>query len=226
MNSQDILLFLFQAIVSLSIRNLFPAQLVSLTSFRLALRVAKVTLLAIAVLSAGGQRQMRPCAVFFPQRAGIMNLCERHDPSEITHQDFYLPRQNLWKAQINIAARGRRFCETLSRRHRFNTCAERCLFMPLFCFFVPLSFCLRCKCNLHANSCVFDKGKLGCECEHNTTGPDCSRCKRHYHGRAWSVGSYLPIPKGTANICEYTSVSISTGIPMILGASHQCITGF
>uniref|UniRef100_A0A3Q2UB89 Netrin G1 n=1 Tax=Fundulus heteroclitus TaxID=8078 RepID=A0A3Q2UB89_FUNHE len=60
----------------------------------------------------------------------------------------------------------------------------------------------RCKCNLHANSCVFDKGKLGCECEHNTTGPDCSRCKRHYHGRAWSVGSYLPIPKGTANICS------------------------
>uniref|UniRef100_A0A672Z0G9 Vav 3 guanine nucleotide exchange factor b n=1 Tax=Sphaeramia orbicularis TaxID=375764 RepID=A0A672Z0G9_9TELE len=60
----------------------------------------------------------------------------------------------------------------------------------------------RCKCNLHANSCVFDKGKLGCECEHNTTGPDCSRCKRHYHGRAWSVGSYLPIPKGTANICK------------------------
>uniref|UniRef100_A0A8C5AQ33 Vav 3 guanine nucleotide exchange factor b n=1 Tax=Gadus morhua TaxID=8049 RepID=A0A8C5AQ33_GADMO len=60
----------------------------------------------------------------------------------------------------------------------------------------------RCKCNLHANTCVYDKGRLGCECEHNTTGPDCSRCKRHYHGRAWSVGSYLPIPKGTANICE------------------------
>uniref|UniRef100_A0A3Q3DQE4 Netrin G1 n=1 Tax=Hippocampus comes TaxID=109280 RepID=A0A3Q3DQE4_HIPCM len=64
----------------------------------------------------------------------------------------------------------------------------------------------RCKCNLHANSCVFDKGKLGCECEHNTTGPDCSRCKRHYHGRAWSVGSYLPIPKGTANICKCIAV--------------------
>uniref|UniRef100_A0A671M7Q2 Vav 3 guanine nucleotide exchange factor b n=1 Tax=Sinocyclocheilus anshuiensis TaxID=1608454 RepID=A0A671M7Q2_9TELE len=60
----------------------------------------------------------------------------------------------------------------------------------------------RCKCNLHANSCVFDKGKLGCECEHNTTGPDCARCKRHYQGRAWSMGSYLPIPKGTANICD------------------------
>uniref|UniRef100_M3ZWA8 Netrin-G1 n=1 Tax=Xiphophorus maculatus TaxID=8083 RepID=M3ZWA8_XIPMA len=61
----------------------------------------------------------------------------------------------------------------------------------------------RCKCNLHANSCVFDKEKLSCECEHNTTGPDCGRCKRSYQGRAWSAGSYLPIPKGTANIyCE------------------------
>ncbi|XP_058480069.1 netrin-G1 isoform X2 [Solea solea] len=59
----------------------------------------------------------------------------------------------------------------------------------------------RCKCNLHANSCVYDKEKLSCECEHNTTGPDCGRCKRAYQGRAWSAGSYLPIPKGTANIC-------------------------
>uniref|UniRef100_A0A8K9XEQ6 Laminin N-terminal domain-containing protein n=1 Tax=Oncorhynchus mykiss TaxID=8022 RepID=A0A8K9XEQ6_ONCMY len=69
----------------------------------------------------------------------------------------------------------------------------------------------RCKCNLHSNSCVFDKdkGKLGCECEHNTTGPDCGRCKRHYHGRPWSVGSYLPIPKGTANICKYNGFSSS-----------------
>ncbi|XP_060778667.1 netrin-G1 isoform X3 [Neoarius graeffei] len=63
----------------------------------------------------------------------------------------------------------------------------------------------RCKCNLHANSCVFDKEKLSCECEHNTTGPDCGRCKRSYQGRAWSAGSYLPIPKGTANICETAS---------------------
>ncbi|KAG7457162.1 hypothetical protein MATL_G00243600 [Megalops atlanticus] len=59
----------------------------------------------------------------------------------------------------------------------------------------------RCKCNLHANSCVFEKDRLSCECEHNTTGPDCGRCKKNYQGRAWSAGSYLPIPKGTANIC-------------------------
>ncbi|XP_060725500.1 netrin-G1 isoform X2 [Tachysurus vachellii] len=64
----------------------------------------------------------------------------------------------------------------------------------------------RCKCNLHANSCVFDKEKLSCECEHNTTGPDCGRCKRNYQGRAWSPGSYLPIPKGTANICVPNNV--------------------
>ncbi|XP_047424610.1 netrin-G1 isoform X6 [Mugil cephalus] len=64
----------------------------------------------------------------------------------------------------------------------------------------------RCKCNLHANSCVFDKEKLSCECEHNTTGPDCGRCKRNYQGRGWSAGSYLPIPKGTANICIPNSI--------------------
>ncbi|XP_055784102.1 netrin-G1-like [Salvelinus fontinalis] len=75
-------------------------------------------------------------------------------------------------------------------------------------FFLPLLFSVlffpsfdRCKCNLHANSCVFDKEKLNCECEHNTTGPDCGRCKRNYQGRTWSAGSYLPIPKGTANTC-------------------------
>uniref|UniRef100_A0A8C7ZSW5 Netrin-G1 n=1 Tax=Oryzias sinensis TaxID=183150 RepID=A0A8C7ZSW5_9TELE len=64
----------------------------------------------------------------------------------------------------------------------------------------------RCKCNLHANSCVYDKEKLSCECEHNTTGPDCGRCKINYQGRAWSAGSYLPIPKGTANICIPNSI--------------------
>uniref|UniRef100_A0A4W5MGE3 Laminin EGF-like domain-containing protein n=1 Tax=Hucho hucho TaxID=62062 RepID=A0A4W5MGE3_9TELE len=68
------------------------------------------------------------------------------------------------------------------------------IFSSLFFFLLD-----RCKCNLHANSCVFDKEKLNCECEHNTTGPDCGRCKRNYQGRTWSAGSYLPIPKGTAN---------------------------
>uniref|UniRef100_UPI00398EB1FB netrin-G1-like n=1 Tax=Pristiophorus japonicus TaxID=55135 RepID=UPI00398EB1FB len=59
----------------------------------------------------------------------------------------------------------------------------------------------RCKCNLHANNCIWEKGKLSCECEHNTTGPDCGRCKKGFQGRVWRAGSYLPIPKGTANVC-------------------------
>ncbi|XP_064371887.1 netrin-G1 isoform X7 [Dromaius novaehollandiae] len=59
----------------------------------------------------------------------------------------------------------------------------------------------RCKCNLHATGCKEENKRLLCECEHNTTGPDCGKCKKNYQGRPWSPGSYLPIPKGTANIC-------------------------
>ncbi|XP_038672697.1 netrin-G1-like isoform X3 [Scyliorhinus canicula] len=59
----------------------------------------------------------------------------------------------------------------------------------------------RCKCNLHANNCIVKKDRLSCVCEHNTTGPDCGRCRKGYQGRRWRAGSYLPIPKGTANVC-------------------------
>ncbi|XP_078416747.1 netrin-G1-like isoform X2 [Cetorhinus maximus] len=59
----------------------------------------------------------------------------------------------------------------------------------------------RCKCNLHANNCILENGELSCECEHNTTGLDCERCKKGFQGRPWRAGSYLPIPKGTANVC-------------------------
>ncbi|XP_017446265.1 netrin-G1 isoform X1 [Rattus norvegicus] len=68
----------------------------------------------------------------------------------------------------------------------------------------------RCKCNLHATMCVYDNSKLTCECEHNTTGPDCGKCKKNYQGRPWSPGSYLPIPKGTANTCIPSISSIGT----------------
>ncbi|XP_043941931.1 netrin-G1 isoform X1 [Protopterus annectens] len=78
----------------------------------------------------------------------------------------------------------------------------------------------RCKCNLHANTCVFDGNKLTCECEHNTTGPECGRCKRSHQGRFWSPGSYLPIPKGTANICVPNISSI--GNCECFGHSNRC----
>ncbi|XP_064164155.1 netrin-G2 isoform X2 [Anguilla rostrata] len=59
----------------------------------------------------------------------------------------------------------------------------------------------RCKCNLHAGQCTFVDGNLQCECEHNTTGQDCSRCKRGFRAKSWRPGSYLPTPNGSPNTC-------------------------
>ncbi|XP_064147348.1 netrin-G2 isoform X2 [Loxodonta africana] len=59
----------------------------------------------------------------------------------------------------------------------------------------------RCKCNLHANLCSVREGSLQCECEHNTTGPDCGRCKKNFRTRSWRAGSYLPLPHGSPNAC-------------------------
>uniref|UniRef100_A0A8V5GPB6 Netrin-G2 n=1 Tax=Melopsittacus undulatus TaxID=13146 RepID=A0A8V5GPB6_MELUD len=73
----------------------------------------------------------------------------------------------------------------------------------------------RCKCNLHANLCTFKEGSLQCECEHNTTGQDCGKCKKNFRSRSWRAGSYLPLPNGSPNACaaagsafgNYTSLS-------------------
>ncbi|XP_053764443.1 netrin-G2 isoform X7 [Panthera pardus] len=59
----------------------------------------------------------------------------------------------------------------------------------------------RCKCNLHASLCSVREGSLQCECEHNTTGPDCGKCKRNFRTRSWRAGSYLPLPHGSPNAC-------------------------
>lgn len=61
----------------------------------------------------------------------------------------------------------------------------------------------RCKCNLHANLCSVREGSLQCECEHNTTGPDCGRCRKNFRTRSWRAGSYLPLPHGSPNACTY-----------------------
>ncbi|KAG8509467.1 Netrin-G2, partial [Galemys pyrenaicus] len=61
----------------------------------------------------------------------------------------------------------------------------------------------RCKCNLHANLCAVREGSLQCECEHNTTGPDCGKCKKNFRTRSWRAGSYLPLPHGSPNACTY-----------------------
>ncbi|XP_072286853.1 netrin-G2 isoform X2 [Pyxicephalus adspersus] len=62
----------------------------------------------------------------------------------------------------------------------------------------------RCKCNLHANACNFRDGALQCECEHNTTGQDCGRCKKSFRNRSWRSGSYTPIPHGSPNAFSET----------------------
>ncbi|KAG8537603.1 hypothetical protein GDO81_024226 [Engystomops pustulosus] len=75
---------------------------------------------------------------------------------------------------------------------------------PGFC---PLLIWLsvhRCKCNLHANACNFRDGALQCECEHNTTGQDCGRCKKSFRNRSWRAGSYTPLPHGSPNSCAAT----------------------
>lgn len=183
-----------------SIRSLFCPQLVNLTEclFFNSPR-GRSGLSHITVLSAGATTNE---ALFFFKGEHNEALWRR-DPSQITHQDFNLPPVKKFEKRKYTPQQGPTLCIFRQRVliQWVQNVAYSCVRLLL------LSFCLRCKCNLHANSCVFDKGKLGCECEHNTTGADCSRCKKHYHGRAWSVGSYLPIPKGTANICEYISLS-------------------
>uniref|UniRef100_A0A3B5LXE4 Netrin G2 n=1 Tax=Xiphophorus couchianus TaxID=32473 RepID=A0A3B5LXE4_9TELE len=69
----------------------------------------------------------------------------------------------------------------------------------------------RCKCNLHASRCVLRHATLQCECEHNTSGQDCQRCRGGFRSRSWRPGSYLPLPRGSgsfgcnghSNRCSY-----------------------
>uniref|UniRef100_A0A8C7YH76 Netrin G2 n=1 Tax=Oryzias sinensis TaxID=183150 RepID=A0A8C7YH76_9TELE len=59
----------------------------------------------------------------------------------------------------------------------------------------------RCKCNLHASQCLLIDGNLQCQCEHNTTGQDCQRCRKGFKARSWKAGSYVPPPRGSPNTC-------------------------
>nr|XP_060613130.1 netrin-G2 isoform X6 [Anolis sagrei ordinatus] len=77
----------------------------------------------------------------------------------------------------------------------------------------------RCKCNLHANQCTFREGSLQCECEHNTTGQDCGRCKKNFRSKSWRAGSYLPRPNGSPNICAAPNFGTTVRQPVDLPAS-------
>ncbi|NXP35738.1 NTNG2 protein, partial [Leiothrix lutea] len=83
-----------------------------------------------------------------------------------------------------------------------------------------LSSSSRCKCNLHANLCTFKEGSLQCECEHNTTGQDCGKCKKNFRSRSWRAGSYLPLPNGSPNACA--AAGSAFGNCECYGHSNRC----
>ncbi|XP_053775444.1 netrin-G2 isoform X2 [Desmodus rotundus] len=78
----------------------------------------------------------------------------------------------------------------------------------------------RCKCNLHASLCSVREGSLQCECEHNTTGPDCGRCRKNFRTRSWRAGSYLPLPHGSPNACAAAGSAV--GNCECYGHSNRC----
>ncbi|XP_014874946.1 netrin-G2 isoform X4 [Poecilia latipinna] len=77
----------------------------------------------------------------------------------------------------------------------------------------------RCKCNLHASQCVLRDATLQCECEHNTGGQDCQRCRGGFRSRSWRPGSYLPLPRGAANTCEAAGSAVDCECN---GHSNRC----
>ncbi|MBN3320133.1 NTNG2 protein, partial [Atractosteus spatula] len=79
----------------------------------------------------------------------------------------------------------------------------------------------RCKCNLHASQCgPSEDGTLQCECEHNTTGQDCGRCKKNFRAKSWRPGSYLPTPHGSPNTCAASGSAM--GNCECYGHSNRC----
>uniref|UniRef100_A0A158R5V7 Laminin N-terminal domain-containing protein n=1 Tax=Syphacia muris TaxID=451379 RepID=A0A158R5V7_9BILA len=48
----------------------------------------------------------------------------------------------------------------------------------------------RCKCNGHASRCIYDSmGNYVCDCQHNTAGSECERCKLFHFDRPWARGT-------------------------------------
>nr|XP_026692234.1 netrin-G2 isoform X2 [Ciona intestinalis] len=60
----------------------------------------------------------------------------------------------------------------------------------------------RCQCNGHASSCVYEGKSARCECQHDTVGKQCEKCRPLFWMTSWRQGSFFPKrERGTANPC-------------------------
>ncbi|XP_041048727.1 laminin subunit gamma-3 [Carcharodon carcharias] len=84
----------------------------------------------------------------------------------------------------------------------------------------------RCKCNGHASKCVTnDQGRLVCDCQHNTTGVDCERCRPFFHDRPWARGSSQAANECLSCNCSGRSEQCSFNMDLYRRTGHggQCL---
>ena len=62
----------------------------------------------------------------------------------------------------------------------------------------------RCKCNGHASQCIMKKGRLVCDCRHNTDGTDCEKCKAFHLDRPW-MSATRANPNECVGECRFIS---------------------
>lgn len=67
-----------------------------------------------------------------------------------------------------------------------NTNKDEKILNQFFYAISDLRVTARCQCHGHAKFCDSpNEGGYGCDCQHDTTGPDCERCKPLYNNRTW-----------------------------------------
>ncbi|XP_038637731.1 laminin subunit gamma-3-like [Scyliorhinus canicula] len=84
----------------------------------------------------------------------------------------------------------------------------------------------RCKCNGHASECVSnEQGRFVCDCQHNTAGVDCERCRPFFHARPWARGSSQAANECLPCNCSGRSEQCSFNMDLYRRTGHggQCL---